>query len=151
MSAHRTNIDKETRRHRPALTAMLVAVVFAFVLLAGFLIYLFAGGNTPQGADTQIRTGVDTVTSSGAPDTAASGTGAPAGIEADTGVAGTGGEADPAAVTVAPTTTTAPETPAGITADTNPGQSRASMPVNPETGAPAAQAGDDAAPAAAGQ
>lgn len=62
MSAPDTNVKKEERRHRPALTGMAVAAGFAGLLLIAFLVYIFVSAGEPEGAETQIdgRTGVET-------------------------------------------------------------------------------------------
>ena len=59
MSAPKTNLDKQQKRHRGAMTGIITVVVFALILLAGLLIYTSAEGNDPEGADSQIdaRTG----------------------------------------------------------------------------------------------
>ncbi|MBS0123576.1 hypothetical protein [Thetidibacter halocola] len=47
MSAPDTNLDKQTRRHRPALAGIALAVAVAGLMLAGYLIILAERGNTP--------------------------------------------------------------------------------------------------------
>ncbi|MBS1303787.1 hypothetical protein [Loktanella sp. SALINAS62] len=61
MSAPRTDLDKQEKRHRGALTGIFTVVGFALLLLAGLLIFISANGNEPDGAETQIdgRTGAE--------------------------------------------------------------------------------------------
>ena len=51
MSAPTTNIEKQTKRHRPALWGIIAAAVFAALLFFAYLANLAAQGNEP-GADT---------------------------------------------------------------------------------------------------
>ena len=55
MSAPDTNLEKQRRRHRPALWGMWAGLVFASVLLLAFLLWVAFLGGTPEGADTQIE------------------------------------------------------------------------------------------------
>ncbi|MEJ6402595.1 hypothetical protein [Yoonia sp. 2307UL14-13] len=59
MSAPDTNVEKQTRRHRPSLLGISVAVGFALILLCGLIIFVVERGQEPAGADDQIdgRTG----------------------------------------------------------------------------------------------
>lgn len=59
MSAPNTNIEKQERRHKPALFGMGAAVAWSLGLLALLLVWLAWNGNEPDGAETQIdgRTG----------------------------------------------------------------------------------------------
>ena len=59
MSAPDTNIEKQQKRHRPSLTGIGLAAGFAALLLVGFLGWVFAKGDSPDGAERQIdsRTG----------------------------------------------------------------------------------------------
>ena len=59
MSAPKTDLDKQQKRHRGAMTGIITVVVFALILLAALLVFTSADGNDPEGADTQIdaRTG----------------------------------------------------------------------------------------------
>ena len=65
MSAPKTNIEKQKKRHRGVLRGMAAMVIFAVVLLGGLLFFVAYYGNDPQGAETQIdgRTGVETTDS----------------------------------------------------------------------------------------
>ncbi|WP_116597275.1 hypothetical protein [Primorskyibacter marinus] len=59
MSAPQTNVETQEKNHRPALGAMKFAVGAALVLFIVFVIWMFAAGDDPEGAETQIdgRTG----------------------------------------------------------------------------------------------
>ena len=60
MSAPKTNVEKQTKRHATPLVGMAAMVVFALVLLLGLYIWLSAGSAGPDGADEQVRPGVGT-------------------------------------------------------------------------------------------
>lgn len=62
MSAPNTNIKKQEKRHAPSLFGIGIAVAFAAILLAVFVMFIVGRGEDPEGADVQIdsRTG-DTV------------------------------------------------------------------------------------------
>ncbi len=47
MSAPKTNIEKEKRRHRTPLTGMISVIVFALVLLVGLTLWITTQGNEP--------------------------------------------------------------------------------------------------------
>ncbi|MBM2320592.1 MULTISPECIES: hypothetical protein [Marivita] len=51
MSAPSTNIEKQSKRHRPAIWGIIAAGVFAVVLFLAYLANLAAQGNEP-GEDT---------------------------------------------------------------------------------------------------
>ena len=59
MSAPDTDIKKQEKDHKGPLIGMAFGVAFAGVLLIGFLVWLSANGETPEGAAVQIdgRTG----------------------------------------------------------------------------------------------
>ncbi|MCF6445874.1 solute carrier organic anion transporter [Nereida sp. MMG025] len=59
MSAPDTNVEKQTKRHRPSLVGIGAVLAFAALLFAGYMLILADRGITPQGAETQIdgRTG----------------------------------------------------------------------------------------------
>lgn len=69
MSAPKTDLDKQEKRHKGPLGGMAAVVVVALALLLGLLIWLSANGNTPEGADTQIdsRTGAEVAPEGSAP------------------------------------------------------------------------------------
>lgn len=50
MSAPSTNVEKQAKRHRPAIWGMIAAAVFAAILFFAYLANLAAQGNEP-GAD----------------------------------------------------------------------------------------------------
>lgn len=60
MSAPSTNIDTQTRRHRPALYAIAAVSFLAGALLTGLLGHVLDEGSAPEGAEVQIdgRTGL---------------------------------------------------------------------------------------------
>jgi hypothetical protein len=120
MSAPNTNIDKQARRHRGPLKGMFAVVLFALLLLVGLLFYVFGGGSNPQGADTQVQSGIGTTTTQ---DSAVI-----AGDDAADSGTGSGGQPDPTAVTVPAQTVTAPEGGLGVTADTDPGSALNAQP-----------------------
>ncbi|WP_422027359.1 hypothetical protein [Roseovarius sp.] len=59
MSAPKTDIKKQERRHKTPLVGMVAVVVFASVLLVGLVLWLGYQGNEPGNAEPQIdgRTG----------------------------------------------------------------------------------------------
>ena len=57
MSAPHTNVEKEAKRHRPPLLGMAGVVIFALVLLALLMVWVFATGDEPEGADRQLELG----------------------------------------------------------------------------------------------
>ncbi|ABV95652.1 hypothetical protein Dshi_3924 (plasmid) [Dinoroseobacter shibae DFL 12 = DSM 16493] len=61
MSAPDTNLKTQRKRHIGALAGIGIAVAFAAILLAGYLVILADRGEAPEGADTQIdgRFGVE--------------------------------------------------------------------------------------------
>ena len=124
MSAPNTNPDKQASQHRGPLTGMAMAVLFAAVLLVGFILYVTMRGGSPEGAAAQVdgRTGATEETATGA-----GGDGVSANDDASDDEPAA--QADDAAVTVAPETVTAPDSGAGNPADTDPGESQAAEPL----------------------
>ena len=61
MSAPKTDLDKQEKRHRGPLRGMAVVVAFALVLLVVLMVWTSSNGNTPEGSETQIdgRTGTE--------------------------------------------------------------------------------------------
>ncbi len=61
MSAPKTDLDTQEKRHRGPLRGMAGVVIFALLLLAGLMFYVSSSGNTPDGAPVQIdgRTGAE--------------------------------------------------------------------------------------------
>ena len=59
MSAPKTNIEKEERRHKPAMNAIRLSLVVAAVLLIGYIGWTFGQTDGPEGTETYIdgRTG----------------------------------------------------------------------------------------------
>lgn len=59
MSAPKTDLEKQEKRHRGPLTGIVGVVVFALVLLLLFVGYVVWQGDSPEGAEQQIdgRTG----------------------------------------------------------------------------------------------
>lgn len=53
MSAPQTNIEKQERRHRPALGGMTIAAGFAALLFVGWILWVFAAGNTPGESEAE--------------------------------------------------------------------------------------------------
>jgi hypothetical protein len=66
MSAPRTNIPEQRRRHRFLLTGIAIAVGFAFTLLAIFIVFTVWSGNTPERIDQLGRTPAEGGTVGGA-------------------------------------------------------------------------------------
>lgn len=62
MSAPKTNIETQNKRHRGVLRVIAAAVAFAAVLFAAFMFWTAERGDTPIEAETQIdgRTGDET-------------------------------------------------------------------------------------------
>lgn len=61
MSAPKTDLDKQEKRHRGPLRGMAIVVIFALVLLAALMTWVSSDGGVPEGADVQIdgRTGAE--------------------------------------------------------------------------------------------
>lgn len=59
MSAPKTNVETEKRRHSVVLRVIAASVIFAAVLFFGFLLVTAERGETPDGAEAQVdgRTG----------------------------------------------------------------------------------------------
>lgn len=49
MSAPDTNVEKEERRHKPALFGVKGAIVFVLILFVGWLIWMAAYSTAPEG------------------------------------------------------------------------------------------------------
>lgn len=127
MSAPDRDLETQTRRHRGPLRGMFAVVLFALVLLAILGFWAFGRGGTPQGAETQIQTGIGEVESGEVRD------GVSANNLPDEEEVGAGTEvvADPTAVTVPAETVTVVDTGAGNPADTEPGESQSAEPLDP--------------------
>ncbi len=94
MSAPDGDLERQTKHHRGPLRGMFAVVLFALVLLAILAFWAFGRGGDPQGAETQVQEGTGTA-ETGANDAITANDMA----EEEQG-AGTGGEAEPSAVTV---------------------------------------------------
>ncbi|EAR52615.1 hypothetical protein OG2516_05888 [Oceanicola granulosus HTCC2516] len=59
MSAPDTDVEKQAKRHRPALGGMAIVLLFVALITIAFSFWIFAQGESPEGAETQIdgRTG----------------------------------------------------------------------------------------------
>ena len=57
MSAPDTNLEKQTKRHSPALAGMGIAAAFAAILFAGFLLIVAERGDAPD-AEASVPAGV---------------------------------------------------------------------------------------------
>lgn len=125
MSAPHTDLDKQAKRHRGPLRGMFAVVLFALVLLAILGFWAFGRGGDPQGAATQVQSGVGVEAAGEEGDISAN---TVAGDEP----LGEGG-ADPTAVTVPSQTVTAPQS--GQTTTVNPtvGASDFAQPPDPVT------------------
>jgi hypothetical protein len=125
MSAPDGDLNRQTKHHRGPLRGMFAVVLFALVMLAILSFWAFGRGGDPEGSGTQVQEGA-------APAEDADGDGISANDRAaeETGE-GTEGEADPGAVTVPAETVIAPESGAGVTADTEPGESQSAEPLDP--------------------
>lgn len=55
MSAPNTNVEKQTKRHKPSLFGMGAAIVFATILFVGLMFWISANGNDPETAETQVE------------------------------------------------------------------------------------------------
>lgn len=122
MSAPDGDLERQSKHHRGPLRGMFAVVLFALVLLAILAFWAFGRGGDPEGAETQVQAGTGLVEEE--PGDAVSANSDAAEEEG----AGSGGEADPAAVTVPAETVTAPDGGAGSPADTDPGESQAAEP-----------------------
>ncbi|MCR9156518.1 MAG: hypothetical protein NXH80_04660 [Rhodobacteraceae bacterium] len=60
MSAPSTNIDKQTKRHRPAIWGMIAVAVFVAILFFAYLANLAAQGNEPSDDSAQPAASVST-------------------------------------------------------------------------------------------
>jgi len=126
MSANRTDLDEETKRHRGPLRGMFAVVLFALVMLAILAFWAFGRGGDPSG-DGQAQGAEAEAVNSGSNDAIT------ANDRSSEEAGATGGttEADPSAVTVPAETVTAPDVGAGTPPDTDPGESQAAEPLNP--------------------
>lgn len=59
MSAPNTDVEKQEKRHKPALIGMGAAVAWSVVLLIGLITWVVWQGNEPEGAEAVVdgRTG----------------------------------------------------------------------------------------------
>ncbi len=59
MSAPNTDVKEEEKKHKPALLGIKAVLIYAAILLVGWLVWTMMYAEPPQGADTQIdgRTG----------------------------------------------------------------------------------------------
>jgi hypothetical protein len=126
MSAPDGDLERQAKHHRGPLRGMFAVVLFALVLLAILGFWAFGRGGDPQGAATQVQEGTGEVESGEANDAITANDMA----DEEQG-AGTGGAADPSAVTVAPETVTAPQVGTGSPPDTDPGESQSAEPLDP--------------------
>lgn len=124
MSAPDGDLERQAKHHRGPLRGMFAVVLFAVVLLAILLFWAFGRGGDPEGAQTQVRTGIGEVEGASGDAVSANDNAAE---EAQSGPV----EEDPSAVTVPAETVTAPETGAGNPPDTDPGESQAAEPLDP--------------------
>lgn len=122
MSAPDGDLNRQAKHHRGPLRGMFAAVLFALVMLAILGFWAFGRGGDPEAEQTQGQTGAGSE--------AEDGVSANDFAEEETG-AGTGGEADPSAVTVPAETVTAPDSGAGAVPDTDPGESQSAEPLDP--------------------
>lgn len=58
MSAPKTNIETQARRHSVALGGIAAVCAFALVLLGGFYVWTTFNGEDPEGAEVQIQPGI---------------------------------------------------------------------------------------------
>jgi hypothetical protein len=136
MSAPDGDLERQARHHRGPLRGMFAVVLFALVLLAILGFWAFGRGGDPEGADSQVQSGLGTEAEAdpvSANDFAAEEAGA---------------EPSDAAVTVEPEAQLPSETPADAPADTDPGESQQATPADgdaAETDAAADSATDGAA------
>ena len=126
MSAPDGDLERQAKHHRGPLRGMFAVVLFALVLLAILGFWAFGRGGAPEGAETQVQTGTGEVESGEGNDPVSANDFA----EEEVG-AGSGGEADPTAVTVPAETVTRVDTGAGSPADTDPGESQSAEPLDP--------------------
>lgn len=60
MSPPDTNTKEQAKRHKPVLGGLWLILGVIALLFIGYVIYEIAKGDQPEGADTQVQTGVDT-------------------------------------------------------------------------------------------
>ena len=130
MSANRTDLDEEAKRHRGPLRGMFAAVLFALVMLVILGFWAFNRGGAPEGAATQTEVTTGETESAGASDAVTANDSA----DEETDAAAANQEADPSAVTVPSQTVQSPQY--GQPDDINPvtGGSAAAEPANPVEG-----------------
>ena len=58
MSAPQTNVEKQSKRHRPALVGIGAAAAFGVAILVALMVWAFATGDEPEGAELQVEPGV---------------------------------------------------------------------------------------------
>lgn len=118
MSAPDGDLERQARHHRGPLRGMFAVVLFALVLLVILLFVVFGRGGAPEGAETQVESGL----------------GAEGGVDPvsanDDAAEEAGAEPAGAAVTVEPEAQLPSETAADAPADTDPGESAISEPVD---------------------
>lgn len=121
MSAPNTNPDKQARVHRGPLTGIGMVLLFVAIIVIATVVFMSGRSGGPEGAASQVdgRTGATE-------EAAAGGDGVSANDYAEDDEPAA--VPDATAVTVAPETTTAPDTGAGNPADTDPGESQAAEP-----------------------
>ncbi len=127
MSANRTDLDEETKRHRGPLRGMFAVVLFALVMLAILGFWAFNRGGTPEGAATQTEVTTGETESAGSTDAVSANDRA----DEESDAATANEAADPSAVTVPSQTVQSPQY--GQPDDVNPdtGPSAAATPTNP--------------------
>ncbi|GGL66901.1 hypothetical protein [Wenxinia marina] len=59
MSAPKTDVDKQARRHRPAIWGITIAVLFGVALLVVRLFWWAEDGTDPEGAELQNELGIE--------------------------------------------------------------------------------------------
>lgn len=62
MSAPNTNIEKQEKRHKPALNGIRLSLIVAAVLFIGYLIYIAAAGDDPDESGLRIDTDAEQIT-----------------------------------------------------------------------------------------
>lgn len=138
MSAPDGDLERQARHHRGPLRGMFAVVLFALVLLAILLFVVFNRGGAPEGAETQVESGLGT---EGAADPVSAN---------DSAAEETVAEPADAAVQVEPEAQLPSETPADAPADTDPGESQQAVPIDGE-GAETDATADSATDASADQ
>ncbi|MFW2542587.1 hypothetical protein ACN2XU_08090 [Primorskyibacter sp. 2E107] len=61
MSAPDTNVEKQKKRHAPAMSAIKLSLAVVAILFVGWLAWVAWAADAPEEVDVQVQSGADTV------------------------------------------------------------------------------------------